>query len=83
MNHQILEPFCRISFWKDNVAADQSEAWTRCTISARGSTVVELEFLNTADGRHQRDRVVRLMRDAYERGKLDAKAEMRRTLGLD
>jgi len=84
MSHQILEPCCRISFWTETSAADESERWTRCKVSGRGgNTSTELEFDRSDHGLQQRDKVVRLMRDAYERGKLDAKAEVRKTLGLD
>lgn len=84
MSHQIIEPCCRISFWTETSATDESGRWTRCKVSGRGgNTSTELEFDRSDEGQRMYRAVVRLMRDAYERGKLDAKAEVRKTLGLD
>lgn len=84
MGHQILEPAYRLSFWTDTSACDECDPWTRCKIGPRGGDGWDgLEFDRTAEGRRMLDKVSRLMRDAYERGKMDAKTEIRRTLGLD
>lgn len=80
--HQIRYPFCRVSFWKDGVAASKSDPWTQCIVSPHGHSYAGQSFDNTPNDLHRRDALLSFLEKAYDLGKDAAKKEIRGVLGV-
>lgn len=76
--HTELHPYCRVSYWNDNVAATSAEPWTHCRVDLFGLYPNSHEFNNTRD----RDHFLSFMDAVFERGQNAAKAEIRAVLGV-
>lgn len=76
--HTEIHPYCRVSYWNDNVAVTSAEPWTHCRVDLFGLYPCSHEFTNTSD----RDRFLRFMDAVFERGQNAAKQEIRQILGI-
>jgi len=83
VTHQTLHRFCRVSYWNDNSAASVEEEWTHCKVTPFGMyTYGEQSFENTKQGLYDKELLVAFLQNAYERGRSDAKKEIRDVLGV-
>lgn len=74
-------PFCRVSYWKGNTWCGDPREWDRCTVTPSGSyTWGEQTFTREQENRIQA--LLAFLDKAYEAGRQDAKAEIRRVLGV-
>lgn len=82
-DHTEYRTYCRISYWKDGSAATSDEAWTHCKVTPLGlHSFGEQTFENTNDDGHRMRKLLSFLDNAYERGRSDAKREIRDVLGV-
>lgn len=86
MSHRREYPFCSVSYWEQTntmsrASEEESEYWTHCRVEPIGSIsgygTQEILRKNV----HQRDSLISLLQTAYEHGRNDAKAEIRKVIG--
>lgn len=74
-------PYYRIAYWCKGVWCNDPTAWDRCTVTPVGAySYGEQEFT-----REEADKIPRLLsflEGVFEAGRQDAKAEIRRVLGV-
>lgn len=74
-------PYYRIAYWCKGVWCNDPEAWDRCTVTPMGAyTYAEQTFT-----REEADKIPRLLaflETVFDAGRADAKAEIRRVLGV-
>lgn len=81
--HTERYPFCRLTYWNGNTAANADEPWTRCVVSPLGGyTHGEQTFANTSADIYARDSLIRFLEKAFEHGRHAAKLEIREALGI-
>ena len=75
-------PFCRVSYWKQNGwCGDPRLAWDLCTVTPTGPyTWGEQTFTREEENKIQP--FLAFLDKAFEAGRADAKAEIRRVLGV-
>lgn len=75
--------FCQVTYWNGNSAASSDENWTHCNVTPLGMyTHGEQTFQNSEQGIYGRDTLLRFLEKAYERGRSDAKREIREALDV-
>ena len=75
--------FCRVSFWKEHTACKPDDDWTVCKVGPVGMySYGEQSFENSEKGISRRDALIAFLEKAYERGRSDAKREIRTVLGV-
>lgn len=75
--------FCKVTYWNGNSASSSEEDWTFCKVTPLGMySYGEQTFPNSSEGKSDRDRLIGFMDSVYERGRSDAKREIREVLGV-
>jgi hypothetical protein len=78
--------YCRISYWKRDegysYATGANEAWTHCEVAPVSSYSSYGTQTFTRDQIYQRDALLHLLAQAFERGRKDKAMEVRRVLDL-
>lgn len=78
--------YCRISYWNRgegySYAAGSDETWTHCEVAPVSSYSSYGTQTFTRDQIHQRDALLHLLAQAFERGRKDKAMEVRRVLDL-
>lgn len=81
--HQHLYPFCRVTYWKDNVSSTADEEWTQSKVTPLGAySYGEQTFGNTEEEIYRRRALITFLQKAYELGRTAAKREIREVLGV-
>lgn len=78
--HTEYHPFCKVTYWTDeHTAALSDEPWTHCVITALGGWDYARQIVKTVD---ERDRLLKLLELAFERGQAEALRRVREVLGV-
>ncbi|MBY3073446.1 hypothetical protein HFO71_24335 [Rhizobium laguerreae] len=82
-SHDQRYAFCRVTYWKNNIAAKSDEEWTVCRVGPLGPYGYgEQSFENNEQAISRRDSLIAFLEKAYESGRYDAKKEIREVLGV-